>query len=277
MSNYSVLSTLYKNDSPEYLKQSIESMLAQTVVTNDYVLVADGPIPTELKEVLSEYEGKYDFFNIVQLPENVGLGVALNEGLKACKNDLVARLDADDISLPTRCEEQLSAFEKDVDLVIVGTDMYEFEDDPEKITSLKQMPYSHEQIYKFGKRRNPFNHSSVMYKKSVIMDLGGYANLRRSQDIELWARVIYAGHKCQNLNKPLIKFRCGGSRVQRKKKWSNVKSDLKVFKKNYKMGYASFTDYVYVWITQMAFFILPTKLAGKLYKKLFRKTPKKPN
>ena len=129
MSNYSILSTLYKNDSPEFLRQSIESMLAQTVVTNDYVLVADGPIPTELKAVLSEYEGKYDFFNIVQLPENVGLGAALNEGLKACKNDLVARLDADDISLPTRCEEQLSAFEKDVDLVIVGTDMYEFEEE----------------------------------------------------------------------------------------------------------------------------------------------------
>lgn len=274
MGNYSILSTLYKNDSPEYLRQSIESMLSQTIVTNDYVLVADGPISLELEDVLKEYECKYDFFNVVRLAQNVGLGAALNEGLKVCKNDLVARLDADDISLPTRCEEQLSAFEKDGELVIVGTDMYEFDDDPDKVVSLKQMPYTHEQIYKFGKRRNPFNHSSVMYKKSVIMELGGYANLRRSQDIELWARVLYAGNKCLNIDKPLIKFRCGGSRVQRKKKWSNVKSDLKVFKKNYKMGYASFADYVYVWITQMAFFILPTKLAGKLYKKLFRKTPK---
>ena len=275
MENYSILTTLYKNDSPEFLKQSIDSMLAQTVLTNDYVIVADGPLTEELDEVLVGYENTHNFFNIVRLSENVGLGVALREGLKYCKNDLVARLDADDLSMPTRCEKQLTLFDSDPDLVIVGSDMYEFDSNPDEITDLKHMPSSPEQIYKYGKRRNAFNHSSVMYRKSVIEEHGSYSTMRRSQDIELFSKILYAGCKCRNINEPLIKFRCGDTRVKRKKKWSNVKSDLRIFKNNYKMGYAGFGDYLYVVITQIGFFILPTKLAGYLYKKLFRTRIKK--
>jgi glycosyltransferase involved in cell wall biosynthesis len=275
MENYSILTTLYKNDSPEFLKQSIDSMLAQTVLTNDYVIVADGPLTEELDEVLVGYENTHNFFNIVRLSENGGLGVALREGLKYCKNDLVARLDADDLSMPTRCEKQLALFDSDPDLVIVGSDMYEFDSNPDEITDLKHMPSSPEQIYKYGKRRNAFNHSSVMYRKSVIEEHGSYSTMRRSQDIELFSKILYAGCKCRNINEPLIKFRCGDTRVKRKKKWSNVKSDLRIFKNNYKMGYAGFGDYLYVVITQIGFFILPTKLAGYLYKKLFRTRIKK--
>lgn len=275
MENYSILTTLYKNDSPKFLKQSIDSMLAQTVLTNDYVIVADGPLTEELDEVLVGYENTHNFFNIVRLSENGGLGVALREGLKYCKNDLVARLDADDLSMPTRCEKQLTLFDSDPDLVIVGSDMYEFDSNPDEITDLKHMPSSPEQIYKYGKRRNAFNHSSVMYRKSVIEEHGSYSTMRRSQDIELFSKILYAGCKCRNINEPLIKFRCGDTRVKRKKKWSNVKSDLRIFKNNYKMGYAGFGDYLYVVITQIGFFILPTKLAGYLYMKLFRTRIKK--
>ncbi len=270
MENYSILTTLYKNDSPEFLKQSIDSMLAQTVLTNDYVVVADGPLTEELDAVLEDYAQKYDFFNIVRLSENGGLGVALREGLRYCKNDLVARLDADDISMPTRCEKQLALFEREDDLVIVGSDMYEFADDPDEIEDVKRMPTTPEQIYRYGKRRNAFNHSSVMYRKGIIEKQGSYSTMRRSQDIELFSKILFAGCKCRNIDEPLIKFRCGDTRVQRKKKWTNVQSDLKIFKNNYKMGYAGFWDYMYVVITQIGFFILPTKLAGYLYKKLFR-------
>lgn len=270
MENYSVLTTLYKNDSPEYLIESIDSMLSQTVLTNDYVVVADGPLTEKLDSVLNGYAEKYDFFNIVRLSENGGLGVALREGLKHCKNELVARLDSDDLSMPTRCEKQLALFEKEQDLVIIGSDMYEFADDPDKITDLKKMPSTPEQIYKYGKRRNAFNHSSVMYRKSVIEEHGSYSTMRRSQDIELFSKILFDGCKCRNISEPLIKFRCGDTRVKRKKKWSNVKSDLKIFKSNYKMGYAGLTDYLYVVVTQIAFFVLPAKIAGFLYMKLFR-------
>ena len=110
MQNYSVLTTVYKNDKPEFLKQSIDSMLSQTIVTNDYVIVADGPLSEDLDEVLSSYSNKFNIFNIVRLEENSGLGIALRTGLLECKNELIARLDSDDISVSERCEIQLKAF-----------------------------------------------------------------------------------------------------------------------------------------------------------------------
>ena len=278
MENYSILTTLYKNDNPEFLRQSIDSMLAQTILTNDYVIVVDGPITKELEKVLDEYCKKYDFFHIVRLKENGGLGVALRVGIKECKNELIARLDADDLSVPERCELQLNEFEKDSKLAIVGSDMYEFDDDPRNLKDLKKMPATSKQIYEYGKRRNPFNHSSVMYKNSVIESMGNYSTMRRSQDVELWSKVIFSGYKCMNISKPLILFRTDGSnRVRRKKKWSNVKSDLKIFKRNYKMGYSSLFDYLYICIYQISFYLMPEKIANFLYMKLFRKSVNEEN
>lgn len=272
MMEYSVLTTLYKNDNPEFLKQSIESMLKQSILTNDYIIVADGPLTPELDSILETYAKKYSFFRLVRLKENGGLGVALRRGVEECKNDLIARLDSDDISVRNRCELQLKEFELDSELAIVGSDMYEFDEDPSKVKDIKKMPVSTEQIYQYGKRRNPFNHSSVMYKKSVIKSVGSYSTRRRSQDVELWSKVIFAGHKCKNINKPLVYFRTdGANRVKRKKKWSNVKSDLAVYKANYKMGYASFFDYLYICLYQMTFYIMPEKMASYLYTRLFRK------
>lgn len=272
MLNYSVLTTLYKNDVPAYLKQSIESMLSQSAPTNDYVIVVDGPLTAELDLILETYAEKYSFFHIVRLQENGGLGVALRRGVEECRNELIARIDADDISVSNRCELQLKEFEEDSELAIVGSDMYEFDEIPSRIKDIKKMPITTEQIYRYGRRRNPFNHSSVMYRKSVIQSVGGYSTRRRSQDVELWAKVIYAGYKCKNINKPLIYFRTdGGNRVKRKKKWSNVKSDLSVYKANYRMGYSSILDYMYICIYQIAFYLIPEKMASYLYMKLFRK------
>lgn len=270
MENYSVLTTVYVKEKPEFLRQSIESMLTQTVLTNDYVIVKDGPLNEELDKILDSYADKYPFIHVVALPENVGLGSALNAGLEACKNELVARLDSDDISLPERCELQLKAFEEDPEYAIVGSDMYEFDEDPDKITALKVMPHTPEELYRYGKRRNAFNHSSVMYRKSVLAQYGFYSSRRRSQDVELFSKVLYGKHKCINIDKALIKFRCGDTRVVRKKSWSNVKSDIGIFRQIYKMGYSGLFDFLYVVVIQIGFFLLPNKAAAYLYKKMFR-------
>lgn len=275
MEAYSILTTVYQNEKTAWLRESIESMLAQTVLTDDYVIVKDGPLTPELDAVIAEYAAAHPFFHIVALEENVGLGGALRAGLAACKNDLVARLDSDDISLPTRCEKQLEAFAADRELAIVGTDMYEFQHDPNEITAVKIMPHAPDELYRYGKRRNAFNHSSVMYRKSVIEAHGNYSMARRSQDVELFSKILYHGCKCINLDEPLIKFRCGDTRVQRKKSWRNVKSDIRIFWGIHKMGYAGRSDFLYVLAIQLGFFILPEKAAGYLYRKLFRSQAKK--
>ena len=276
MENYSVLTTIYAKDTSIALKQCIDSMLAQTVITNDYVIVADGPISQDLSDVIISYKEKYEFINFVQMPENKGLGLALNEGLRHCKNDLVARLDADDISLKERCELQLKEFEKDPELAMVGSDMYEFEDDPNNINSIKVMPHTYEEVYKYGKRRNAFNHSSVMYKRSIVAKCGNYSTKKRSQDVELFSTILANKYKCININEPLIKYRTGSSQIQRRQKWEDVRSDLKVFYSNYKIGYSGIFDYLYALITHVVFFLLPELVANFLYKKIFRKSVSRP-
>ena len=126
---YSVLMSVYSRDNPQFLRLAIDSMLNQTVKTNDFVIVEDGEIGADLNSVIEEYSSKFDCFNIIKLTRNVGLGKALDAGIKYCKNNYVARMDADDISLLNRCEKQLKVFAKDPTLSIVGSWVDEFDID----------------------------------------------------------------------------------------------------------------------------------------------------
>lgn len=271
MENYSVLTTLYSKEKPEYLRQCLDSMINQTVPPNEYVIVKDGPITKELEDVLNEYTRKYSIFKIVTLEVNSGCGPASIAGMAACTNDLVARIDSDDISMPQRCELELQEFENDPELVVVGSDMYEFEVDPNQITAIKTMPCSPKEIYEFGKRRNPFNHSTVMMRKSLVQRYGGYAPLRRSLDLELFTKLLLNKCKCRNINQPLVKFRTGSERVKRKKNWTNLKCDLLVYKRNYDEKYINFIDLFVVVSRQLIFFLMPSGIAGVLYNKIYRK------
>lgn len=271
MIKYSVLTTLYAKDDPVYLKQSLDSMLSQTVPPSEYVVVKDGPLAKELDLVLQEYSSKNPIFKIVSLEVNSGLGVACIKGVEACTNEYIARLDADDLSIPTRCEKELAVLEKEKDLAVVGSDIYEFEEDPNVITSIKKMPTEPDDIFEFGKRRNPFNHSTVIFRKSILLANGGYSPMRRSQDLELFTRLLFKGCKCRNIGEPLVLFRTGAARVKRKKNWTNLKCDLKVYKRNYEEKYISLFDFLYVVIRQVVFFSMPSGLAQKLYFMFYRK------
>lgn len=270
MKEYSVLTTLYAKEKPEFLRQCLDSMLNQTVPPSEYVIVKDGPLTPELEEVLNEYSQKYPIFKIIGLEVNSGCGPASIAGMNTCTYEYVARIDSDDISLPTRCERELEMLNKEEDLVVVGSDQYEFEDDPKVITAIKKMPTEPDEIYKFGKRRNPFNHSTVMMRKSIVQAKGGYAPLRRSLDVDLFLMLLRKGCKCRNIGEPLILFRTGSARVKRKKNWTNFKCDIEVYKKNYKEGYLSFFDYSYIVFRQLVFFMMPSGLASYLYSKIYR-------
>ena len=169
MADYSVLMSVYKNEKPEYLKTAIESMLEQSVATNDFVLVCDGPLTDSLDEVITHFVNTNPgLFNVVKLPENVGLAMALNEGIKYCKNEIVARMDSDDFSKPNRIETQLKAMDE-TGADIVGTNVFEFVGDITRLTGERSLPEYDEEIREFAKSRSPFNHPSVIFKKSAFV------------------------------------------------------------------------------------------------------------
>ena len=133
LEGFSVLMSLYEKEKPEYLKQCMKSILHQTIIPNQIVIVKDGPLTDELEDVLTDYvEQNPKLYTIVSLDTNQGLGLALAEGIRHCRYDLVARMDTDDLSVRTRFERQLKEFRADPGLDICGSHIVEFEDNPEK-------------------------------------------------------------------------------------------------------------------------------------------------
>lgn len=268
---YSVLMSLYKKEKPEYLRLALDSMINQSKVPDEIVLVEDGPLTDALYEVVSEYKKKYpSIMHICKNERNLGLGVALNNGLKVCRNELIARMDTDDISKPTRCEKQLKRFKEKPELSIVGSHIDEFSGDIHNIISRRKVPVTTEEIYEFAKRRSAFNHPTVMYRKSSVLANHGYSNLKRNQDVDLFGRMLFGGYKAENIDEALLWFRSSDELAKRRKSWENTWSYINTIKKFWKMGYSSFFDYVMVAIAQIGMYLLPVKLQNIVYKKLLR-------
>lgn len=272
MEKYSVLMSLYIKEKPEYLRMAIQSMVDQNYAPDEIVIVKDGIITEELQAVLNDFSEKYPrLFNIVGYERNRGLGLALNFGLEHCRNELVARMDTDDISKPDRCKKQLKVFESYPELSIVGSFVDEFFSSPNEVVSVRAVPEKHNDIYNFAKRRSAFNHPTVMYKKTKVLENGGYSNLRRNQDVDLFGRMLFAGCKAENIGESLLYFRSNDSLAKRRKSWENTKSYIETVKRFWKMGYASLGDYILIAIAQTGMFIMPVKLQHWIYKKFLRK------
>lgn len=268
---YSVLMSLYYKENPEFLKLSIESMLNQSIKPDQIVVVKDGKLTEELDKVVEYYISmEPSLFTVVTLDKNLGLGLALNEGLKKCSNELVARMDTDDISVKDRCELQVEEFLKDKKLSIVGSMINEFYDNPNNIVSSRIVPTKHEDILKFSRRRSPFNHPTVMYKKSEVLACGGYHDVKRKEDIDLFGRMLNQGYIAMNIDKPLLLFRSNQDNYKRRKSWSNCKSYISVIYDFWKKGYSGTSDLLIVIIGQIVMFLSPVWLLKILSNKFLR-------
>lgn len=272
MEKYSVLMSLYIKEKPEYMRLAIQSMIDQTIQPDEIIIVKDGKITEDLQSVLDEYTNQYpSLFNIVGYEKNRGLGLALNYGLEHAKNEIVARMDTDDISKPDRCKKQLKMFEEHPELAIVGSYVDEFYSTPEEVVSVRAVPTTHEEIYEFAKRRSAFNHPAVMYRKSAVLGVGGYGDLRRNQDVDLFGRMLFSGCKAANIGESLLWFRSNDALAKRRKSWENTKSYIDTIKKFWKMGYSGFGDYMMITVAQTGMFLCPAKLQHWIYKKFLRK------
>ncbi|MDU4789074.1 MAG: glycosyltransferase [Clostridium sp.] len=272
MQKYSVLMSLYIKEKPEYLNLAIKSMVEQTLKPDEIVIVKDGKVTAELQKVLDKYDNENPgLFNIVGYEKNRGLGLALNYGLEYCKNELVARMDTDDISMLNRCMKQVKAFEEHPEYAIVGSAVDEFFGTPENITARRVVPCTPDEIYEFAKRRSAFNHPSVMYRKSKVLEFNGYSDLRRNQDVDLFGRMLFGGCKAENFEESLLWFRSDENLAKRRKSWENTKSYIDTIKRFWKMGYSRFTDYALIAVAQTGMFIMPVKLQHLVYKTFLRK------
>lgn len=268
---YSIVMAVYKKDRPEWFKQAIESLRNQTVVSDDIVIVVDGPLTPQLDAVLCQYENEKSI-SLIRLRQNQGLGNALNVGIEQAKNELIARMDSDDVAVLNRFELQIAEFDKNPELDILGGQIAEFIDNPDEIVTHRKVPTTHLEIKNFARRRSPFNHPTVMYRKSTIQKLGCYdISAIRVEDYDLWLRALSQGAVCANLDVVLLNYRSTIDAMKRRKTLTSLKNHIKARARFYARRYISLSDFLYGTITQTALFIMPIRLANVVFNKVARK------
>ena len=186
---FSVSMSVYKGDNAEYFKMALDSIFKQTVIPDEVILVVDGPVNEDINAVIIDFENIYETFKVIRLQQNMGHGEARRTGLKACSNNLVAIMDADDICLPYRFEKQLNAFKKNESLTIVGGQITEFVDTPDNVVGIRNVPLSDLEIKEYMKKRCPMNQMTVMFKKDFVDSVDGYLDWYCDEDYYLWLRI----------------------------------------------------------------------------------------
>jgi len=267
MNKFSILMSIYYKENPSYFNQCMESIWDnQSLKANEIILVLDGKLTEELYSIINFWEDKLQgILKVIPLKENLGLGDALNIGLSQAKNELVARMDTDDIASPNRFEIQINQ------MIINNYDMCgswvsEFEKNEKSITSYRKVPEKHDFILKYAKKRNPFNHPSIMYKKSVVEKSGGYIKMLWFEDYYLWVRVLMSGYTTYNIQKPLVHMRAGYSQLERRRGITYAIEELKFLYKLKSIGFISFVQFIQNALTRFIIRLLPKNLLKNIYK-----------
>ena len=261
---FSVLLSLYCKEKASYLDECLLSIKNQTVDAEQIVIVEDGPLTAELYAMLSRWEVLLPIKRVV-LEKNVGLGKALNHGIKYCSHSLIARMDTDDICHPKRFEKQLHIFEnKKVD--ICGSWISEFESNCEIITSYRKPPKRHDEIIKLSRLKNPLNHPSVMYRKSAVLNVKCYEDVLFFEDYHLWLKLIDSGARFHNIEESLVLMRAGMSQLSRRGGFKYALLELDFFKRCRREGLMPNKYVVRNTVIRFPLRFLPSNGLGKVYR-----------
>lgn len=274
MNHFSIITSVYKNDKPEFVRVALDSMMVmQSVKPSEVLLVRDGKVPEELEILLNEYENRYpEVIQIVRLEENGGLGNALKLGVEMAKYDIIARMDSDDICLSNRFELQLTYMSENPEIDIVGGQMTEFIDSPDNIIGKRVVPCTNDDIYDYMKNRCGLNHVTVMFKKEAVLKAGNYQDWFWNEDYYLWIRMMLKKCKFANLPNVLVNVRSGADQYARRGgvKYFKSEAELQRFMYTNKLiGRGKYLiNIVKRFIVQVA---MPNSLRGWVFRTFARK------
>jgi len=261
--------SIYSKENARYFDRAMKSIWdEQTVKPSEIILVEDGKLTNRLYGSISHWKDKIGKnFIIISLEKNIGLGDALNEGLKYCSYELIARMDTDDISFPDRFEKQLKVFENS-DIDICSSWVSEFDSDENKIISYRKLPQNHNKMVNFGKKRSPINHPAVMYKKTVVQNAGGYKKMMWFEDYYLWVRMIVNDAKFYNIQEPLVNMRAGYGQLERRSGFKYAMSEIGLQKEFLSLGFINYFEFIRNVSIRFVARIAPKSLVKVIYKKL---------
>ena len=274
MKEFSLLISVYKGERAECLTTCFDSIYRQSVLPTEIILVEDGPLTPSLYEAIGREEKRFPCLRRVVLSDNQGLGVALNKGMQACSYDIVARMDTDDICMPDRFEVQMNYMTAHQEIDVLGAWITEFDIEPTNTVAIRNLPEKHDEIYNFGKKRNPMNHPVVMFRKQSVLNAGGYQPFPLFEDYYLWARMLKQGYRFHNLPQSLLLFRRSPEMVRRRGGLTYAHNEISFLKKLHEIGYISLWDLFRNVCQRYGVRIAPNWVRSLIYKHLLRTVPK---
>jgi glycosyltransferase involved in cell wall biosynthesis len=265
---FSVLLPIWAGDRPDFLAAAFESTVdGQTRPPDQVVVVQDGPIGEQLAKRVAELAGASRVpVEVLVLERNIGLGPALDAGLAACRHPIVARMDADDISVAHRFAVQLPVIESGVD--IVGSGLAEFTDDPQQVVGTRTPPIEPADIRERARFAVPFNHPTVVYRRDLVLAVGGYTDFARMEDYLLWAKLILAGARVSNVAEPLVKYRVGAGAYARRGGLEQLRAELEVQRRFRRLGFTTRTQYLRNVAVRGGYRLVPEVLRRAAYRRL---------
>jgi len=269
---YSVLMGVYAKDDPEYFSEAINSMLNQTVPSDDILIVVDGPLGNELSRTVMHFEENFPEVRIHRLPDNVGIGRAFATALPHCRHNLVARMDADDISVPDRMKRQLSYIENHPNVSILSSDVAEFVGNTTNVVAVKRVPTTDRAIRSLARRWNPINHPAVLFRKDHVLLSGNYQDFPRYEDYHLWVRMLMAGYQAANIPEPLLYYRLSIKNLERRRKGTARKSAIDFHLWKQRVGFAQWPDTLWMIGLMTIISVTPGPVFRMIYK-LKRRRP----
>jgi len=266
---FSLLLPVYAGDRPEYLRRAFTSAVQeQTRRPAEVVVVRDGPVPDALTDALVDLAATSPVpVTVVPLASNRGLALALEAGLAACAHDVVARMDADDVSEPQRFAVQLPLLEAGADLV--GSALVEFEDDEQVTAAVRVPPLEPAAIARRARLASPFNHPTVVYRRSVVAGAGGYRELPLLEDYWLFARMIAAGARTANVAEPLVRYRVGAGSYARRGGLRLLRSEVELQRHLRGEGFTTWWQFARNLLVRGGYRAVPVGLRRGAYRAVF--------
>lgn len=271
MMRFSVLMAVYYKENPVFLEKSLNSLIDQTFLPEEVIIVKDGPLGDELEKLINGFTQAHPgLFKILSLPTNMELGIALAKGLKLCKNELIARMDSDDICYSNRFEKQIDYMMANPHVSVVGSSIREFNCIPGDLTKVRSLPEGIDRLRKFAVLRNPLHHPTVVFRKSHVLNSGGYKHMPLFEDYYLWVRMLKKGYIIANIKEPLLHFRTCDDMIRRRHGFSYLKKELFFLKKIKSIGFINTKQYFLNLLIKIPLKLIPKRAFIFFYKNIYK-------
>lgn len=271
INKFSVLIPVYHGTNPNHLEQCLRSIYSQDISPSEIVLVVDNSKDNpELNKVIQNWDHRNNEIQTISIQTKHSLGYALQIGVKEASNEIIFRMDADDICKSSRFESQISILERDPSIDVLGGYIEEFESDPDAPHAVKKVPTNLKEVCRTARFRCPVNHPSVVFKRSSVLDSGGYRDISMVEDYDLWMRMLYNGCKITNAPEVLVSVRADTDLYARRGGLEYLLAEIKLYSILYERDQINVLRYIYNIILRLPVRLAPNQVRKKIYKLFLR-------